>query len=103
MTLKKFDHTDNWNNEEYFNYMKESGDWFPHDELGHTGKPCDRCGQDVLSSWRVDALRCVEGKYIVAREFEICLLCTMELCATTTSDGYETVGIDSVNVSQETR
>lgn len=84
MTFEEFDQaSNNWSNEEYFDYMKESGYWTAHENLGLTGKPCDRCEYDELESWRVEAYIDVYENgsplYIAGTEFEICLMCMIEL------------------------
>ncbi len=93
MTIEELELTEKWSNEEYFDYMKETGEWEEHGDLGHTGKACDRCGQDDLGSWKVEAFfdvvdPCTQS-YIVGTEFEICLTCMLELYAATDHNGGE--------------
>ena len=83
MTLEELERTDKWSNEDYFDYMKETGEWEERDDLGHTGKPCYRCGNNELGSWKVEAFievvdPCTQS-YIVGTEFEICQMCMLEL------------------------
>jgi len=87
MTLEEIDRTGYWSNEEFFDYMKETGEWKEDGDLGHTGKPCDRCENDELGSWKVEAYMDVVDpctrSYTVATEFEICTMCMLELYGAT--------------------
>ena len=90
MTFEELEHTEDWSNEEYFDYMKESGNWMVHENLGHTGKPCDRCEKDDLGSWKIEAYVDVEEscsrRYSTGTEFKICLMCMLELYGATYPD-----------------
>lgn len=93
MTLEELERAGNWSNEEYFDYMKQTGQWEEQGDLGHTGRPCDRCGGDELGSWKVAALievvePCTQS-YVVGTEFEICLMCMIELYGATYPNGSE--------------
>jgi len=83
MTLDEIEQTGYWSNEEYFGYMKETGNWGEAGDLGITGKPCDRCENDELGSWKVEVYFDFVEKgskgYTVVSEFEICTLCMFEL------------------------
>lgn len=93
MTLEEHELTDNWSNEDYFDYMKETGEWEEHGSMGHTGKPCDRCGHSEQESWIVESFIDVVDSgtlsYIVGTEFEICSLCMLELFGATYPVGIE--------------
>jgi hypothetical protein len=93
MTMEEIERTGEWSNEEYFDYMKETGNWVENEDLGHTGKPCDRCEHDELGSWKVEAFFNVVDvctkSYTVVTEFEICLMCMFELYSATYPHGNE--------------
>lgn len=95
MTLDELERSSYWENDEYFDYMKETGNWgFPEDSENRedTGKPCDRCGQDGLRSWKVESYIDVDdvgARYTVATDFEFCLLCVLELVGSLNSGKQE--------------
>ena len=90
MTVEELEQAGNWSNEDYFDYMKSSGNWSITEESGHTGNPCDRCGHDGLVSYMVDAWIDVKDSctrsYSVVTAFEICLMCMFELYGSTQTD-----------------
>lgn len=83
MTVDELDEAGNWSNEEYFDYMKETGQWDSFEKLEHADKPCDRCEQTVRTTWKVESYLDVADEdtepYTVVTEFEICTLCMFEL------------------------
>lgn len=90
MTLDEVEKAGNWSNEEYFDYMKEAGEWDAFEKQEHAPKPCDRCEHDVETTWRVESYFDVQDdctrRYTLATEFEICTLCMLELFGSQNTD-----------------
>jgi hypothetical protein len=91
MTLEEVDKTDEWSNNEYFDYMKETGEWDAFDKQEHDAKPCDRCEHGVETTWKVESYFDVQDvrtkRYTIVTEFEICTLCMLELFGSQNPEG----------------
>lgn len=81
MTLEEIEATGNWENEDYFQYMRETGNWDVLEGHGVTGTPCDRCGCTVLESCTVETYFLLDDGSSHATEFELCTLCVLQLYA----------------------